>query len=52
MSEKLDELMKLADATTKMGMAALEKEGIPWRLAMGSATEGVDIRPRAAEQED
>lgn len=39
MSEKLDELMKLADNTTKMGMAALEKEGIPWRLAMGSATE-------------
>ena len=39
MSEKLEELIKLADATTKAGMAALEKEGIPWRQAMGSVTE-------------
>jgi hypothetical protein len=39
MSEKLDELIKLADITTKAGMAALEKEGIPWRPAMGSVTE-------------
>jgi hypothetical protein len=36
---KLDEMLKLADPSTQLGLAALEASGVPWREAMGSATE-------------